>query len=345
MNLLPFAFCLLASASWLLAFGPTWTPLTSGVSASLRGVSAASDEVAWASGSGSTVLRTADGGQTWTRQTVTADTVDFRDIDAINERTVYALSIGNGPASRIYKTTDAGVTWTPQFLNTDQAVFLDAMTFWDEQHGIVMGDSIDGKFFLLRTDNGGATWERIPPESLPPALPNEGAFAASGTNVAVSGANVWIGTGAAAKARVLRSNDRGRTWTVADTPIIAAGSAGIFSIAFRDAQHGVIVGGDYRKEAEAVDNLAVTSDGGVTWTLVKERGLSGFRSVVRYVPRTPRSLVAVGPQGADYSTDDGLTWTPIEGTGFHTFGFSPSGQIGFGAGGRGSLGKLTMGAR
>lgn len=321
---------------------PAWTPLTSGVNVTFRGVSAVSDQMAWASGSGSTVLRTGDGGATWEKVTITADRVDFRDIDAIDARTAYALSIGNGAASRIYKTIDAGATWTPQFLNKDEAVFLDAMTFSDEQHGIVMGDSIDGKFLLMRTDDGGKNWSRIAVESLPPALPNEGAFAASGTNVAMLGANIWIGTGAGATARVLRSNDRGKTWKVADTPLVAGGSAGIFSIAFRDAEHGVIVGGDYRKEAEAIDNLAITSDGGVTWTLVKDRGLSGFRSVVQYVPHASRSLVAVGPQGADYSTDDGQSWTPIPGTGFHTFSFSPSGKVGFGAGGRGSLGKLTM---
>jgi photosystem II stability/assembly factor-like uncharacterized protein len=331
-----------AVAALQTATGPSWTPLTSGVNASFRGVSAVSDTVAWASGTGSTVLRTSDGGQSWTRQTVTPDAVDFRDIDAINERVAYVLSIDFGPKSRIYKTTDAGATWTPQFLNTDPKVFLDAMGFSDEQHGIAFGDSIDGQFFVLRTDDSGKTWARIPAASLPPALPNEGAFAGSGTNVAMLGPNVWIGTGAAAKSRVLRSNDRGRTWKVADTPVASGPSLGIFSIAFRDAQHGVVVGGDYNKVTEAVDNVAVTSDGGATWTHVKERGLSGFRSVVRYVPGAGRSLVAVGPQGADYSTDDGHSWTPIAGTGFHTFSFSPSGKIGFGAGGRGSLGKLTM---
>jgi photosystem II stability/assembly factor-like uncharacterized protein len=181
----------------------------------------------------------------------------------------------------------------------------------------------------------------VPADALPPALLNEGAFAASGTNVAMFGNNVWIGTGAAAKARVLRSTDRGRTWKVFDTPLIAGGSAGIFSIAFRDATHGVIVGGDYRKEAEALDNLALTEDGGATWTLIKDRGLSGFRSVVAYVPGTAASLIAVGPQGTDYSTDGGRSWTPVQGPGFHTLSFSPSGKAAFGAGGRGSLGKLT----
>jgi photosystem II stability/assembly factor-like uncharacterized protein len=324
----------------IVAVVPSWTMQTSGVSVRLRGVSAVSERVAWASGAGATVLRTTDGGATWQKLSVTDEALDFRDIDAIDPQTAYALSIGNGPASRIYKTTDAGKTWTMQFKATDQKVFLDAMSFWDPQNGIVFGDSVDGQHYILTTDNGGQTWTRVPTINLPPALENEGAFAASGTNIAVFGkTHAWIGTGAAAKARVLRTPDRGKTWQVTDTPLDAGPSSGIFSIAFRDAKHGVIAGGDYRKEKEAVDNLAVTNDGGVTWTLVK--GLSGFRSVVAYVPGT-KTLVAVGPSGGDYSTDDGQTWKPIEGPGFDTFSFVPRKSTGWGAGNNGALGKLTF---
>src|SRR5688572_22701512 len=93
----------------------TWTMQTIGLTTRLRGVSAVSEKVAWASGAGSTVLRTEDGGVTWQKLNVTTDALDFRDIDAIDEETAYALSIGNGPASRIYKTTDGGKTWTMQF--------------------------------------------------------------------------------------------------------------------------------------------------------------------------------------------------------------------------------------
>lgn len=119
---------------------------------------------------------------------------------------------------------------------------------------------------LLRTLNGGARWERVPQDRLPAALPGEGAFAASGTNVAVSGRDhVWIGTTAS---RVLRSSDRGRTWQVSTTPVASGPATGIFSAAFRDASHGVVVGGNYEREAEAANNAAFTSDGGATWTLV-----------------------------------------------------------------------------
>jgi photosystem II stability/assembly factor-like uncharacterized protein len=319
---------------------PRWTTQTSGVTARLRGVSAVSERVAWASGSGSTVLRTDDGGQTWQKLTVTGETLDFRDIDAIDAQTAYILSIGNGAASRIYKTSDAGQTWKLQFTNDDEKAFLDAISFWDANHGIAFGDSVDKKFYILTTTDGGNTWSRVPTDNLPPAQGNEGAFAASGTNIALFGkSHAWIGTGAAAKSRVLHTSDGGHTWQVADTPLASGPSSGIFSIAFRDAKHGVVAGGDYQKESDATDNLAITSDGGITWTLVK--GLSGFRSVVSYVPGT-KTLIAIGPSGGDYSLDDGHTWTAINGPGFDTFGFAKGKKIGWGAGVKGTIGKLDF---
>jgi len=319
---------------------PRWTMQTSGVTARLRGVSAVSERVAWASGSGSTVLRTVDGGHSWQKLHVTDEALDFRDVDAIDAQTAYILSIGNGAASRIYKSTDAGQTWKLQFKNDDEKAFLDAISFWDANHGIVFGDSVDKKFYILTTADGGNTWSRVPPKNLPPAQENEGAFAASGTNIALFGkSHAWIGTGAAAKSRVLRSSDGGQTWQVADTPLASGPSSGIFSIAFRDTKHGVVAGGDYTREQQALDNLAITSDGGATWTLVK--GLSGFRSVVAYVPGSS-TLIAVGPSGGDYSLDDGRTWIAINGSGFDTFSFVKGKQTGWGAGAKGAIGKLTF---
>src|ERR1700738_3100394 len=161
---------LLLITTLLLVAAPHWIIQTSGVQVRLRGVSAVSDQVAWASGADSTVLRTDDGGVMWRKRTVTTDQLDFRDIDAIDSRTAYLLSIGNGPASRIYKTTDAGATWMLQFRNDDPKAFYDAMSFWDADHGIVMGDSIDGQFCLMTTEDGGRVWQRVPPRALPPAL-------------------------------------------------------------------------------------------------------------------------------------------------------------------------------
>jgi photosystem II stability/assembly factor-like uncharacterized protein len=340
--LLPAAATLLAGAVAMAAVtAMDWHPQASGVTGRLRGVSAVSPRVAWASGANGAVLRTTDGGRAWRLRPVPGgENLDFRDVDAWSDRVAYALSIGPGEASRIYKTSDGGGHWELQFGNTDPKVFLDAMAFRDETTGFAFSDSVDGQFVILTTTSGGRTWERVPQERLPPALPGEGAFAASGTNVAVFGPDhVWIGTTAA---RVLRSGDRGRTWTAAPTPIAAGATAGIFSVAFRDTRHGVAVGGDYKKESEAKDNAAFTSDGGATWTLVKDHGLSGFRSVVAWVPGAERSLLAIGPSGADWSSDDGHTWVPLGLPGFDTLAFAPDGHVGWVAGQEGRISKLTL---
>ena len=325
----------------------TWTPQTSSVASRLRGVSAVSGQVAWASGAGNTILRTSDGGANWQRlPSPSRDELDVRDIDAIDARTAYVLSVGPGALSRIYKTTDAGVHWVLQFTNTDPDAFYDGMAFWDTDHGIAISDSVKGAFIVVRTEDGGRTWTPVAREALPPALANEGAFAASGTSVAVMGRHLaWIGTGAAERARVLRSTDEGRSWQMAETPVHAGGNAGIFSVAFRDARHGVIVGGDHTREAEAVDNAATTSDGGVTWTRPRGRGLSGFRSVVSYVPGTAAAFVALGPLGGDLSTDDGETWGPLDGSGADTFSFAPGVATGWAAGAGGRISMLTLAPR
>lgn len=318
-----------------------WTPLTTGVAARLRGVSAVSDRVVWASGAGGTVIRTTDGGTTWQKLSIPdAEKLDFRDIDAVDDKTAWALSIGSGELSRIYKTSDAGVTWTEQFVNRDPKAFFDAMAFWDANRGVAVSDSVDGQFVILTTSDGGQSWARVPAEALPPALPSEGFFAASGTNVTVAApSHVWVGTGAASEARVLRSSDGGRTWAAARTPLDAGPSAGIFSIAFSDRTHGIVVGGDYKAESVTSNNAALTTDGGATWTLMK--GLSGFRSVVAYVPGDGASIVAVGPAGADASLDRGKTWTPIPGPGFHAFSLSRRGIVGYGVGEKGSAAGLV----
>jgi len=121
---------------------------------------------------------------------------------------------------------------------------------------------------------------------------------------------------------------------VSDHVAWASGSAG------HRLQRFKIVGGDYRKESEAIDNAAMTNDGGRSWT--KVTGLSGFRSVVSYLPdASSPTLVAVGPQGADQSTDDGHTWTPLPGaSGLHTFAFAKRGRAGWGAGEKGRIMRL-----
>jgi photosystem II stability/assembly factor-like uncharacterized protein len=334
-----------------------WIEQTSGVTARLRGLSAVSNQIAWASGSGGACLRTIDGGKTWLKLTLPgAESLDFRDIEAFDANTAYVLSIGEGDKSRIYKTTDGGKSWTLQFTNRNPNAFFDAIAFWDRNNGLAISDPVDGRFVVIRTTDGGGHWTQVPPENVPPALPNEGAFAASGTCLtAYGGRHAWFGTGGAAKARVFRSTDKGLTWQVSETPLAAGvASAGIFSVAFHDQLRGVIVGGDYRKEKEAVDNVAVTDDGGRTWILVKDSGLTGFRSGVgltfinaQFVVKDAVSVLtlAVGPSGSEYSRDGGRSWSRFDDKGYDTVSFARRGNAGWASGANGRIARFSPDSR
>jgi photosystem II stability/assembly factor-like uncharacterized protein len=195
----------------------------------------------------------------------------------------------------------------------------------------------------LSTDNAGATWTRLPTENAPTLLPGEAAFAASGTCLIVQGtSDVWIGTGGGARARVFRSTDRGRTWSVADTPLHAGDpAAGIFSVAFRDAQNGIVVGGQYNKPKELFDNVAITTDGGRTWRLPKGTKPAGFMSAVAIIPGSKgRSIVAVGLAGTARSTDGGENWSMIDSVAYNSVAFA-SADAGWAAGPRGRIAKWT----
>jgi photosystem II stability/assembly factor-like uncharacterized protein len=303
--------------------GP-WRAQAVDTRADLRGLCVVSPDVAWASGTMGTYARTTDGGKTWSVGTVPgAEKLDFRDVKAFGEATAYLLSAGPGDASRIYKTTDGGKSWVMQFKSADPAAFLDAVAFWDEKSGIALGDPVKGQFQLIVTADGGASWKPLAGKALPPALPGEGAFAASGTCLVTRGPkDVWFATGGARAARVFRSRDRGQSWEVSETPVAAgAPSAGIFSIAFRDGDHGMAVGGDYRKPDDAGATAAVTPDGGKTWTPLDKR--LPYCSAVAWAKDR---WVAVGTSGSHASPDDGATWKPLDRGNYNSVGFTPTGE-------------------
>ncbi len=315
-----------------------WQQQTIKTDADFRGLSVVSAKVAWVSGTKGTYGRTTDGGETWSVATVPgAEKLDFRDVEAFGESTAYLLSAGPGEDSRIYKTTDGGKTWSLQFKNSEPKAFFDAIAFWDQKNGIALSDPVNGQFLLVATDDGGANWKRLPDESLPKSTPNEGAFAASGTCLVTHGENdVWFCTGGGKSARVFHSTDRGQRWTVSET-LIGAGveSAGIFSIAFHNRDHGVIVGGDYKKPNDAGPNVAITGDGGKTWKLV-EKPLP-FRSGVAWAKDR---WVAIGTSGSDFSLDDGAAWKPLDRENYNCVGFASTGE-GWAAGPKGRIARFA----
>ena len=309
----------------------TFTTQKSNTNESLRGISVLTGGIAWASGTHGTYLHTTDGGNSWqAAQVPGAEALDFRDVEAFSADFAYLLSAGPGDQSRVYKTIDAGKTWTLQFTNKNPKGFFDCMAFWDRDHGIALGDPVPDasgrlKFELIATEDGGNNWNPLPLDSLPPALEGEGAFAASGTCIAVqSNRNVWFATGGKA-ARVFHSTNAGKTWTAADTPIIhGEDSTGIFSIAFRDATHGVIAGGDYKHPEQDGPHLAFTNDGGLTWKLSPLSPQDYFSAVVFAHPDSDAVLIVGSTSSAnvDAASKTQKAWP----TNLNAVSISPTGE-------------------
>ncbi|MBL0170445.1 MAG: hypothetical protein IPP90_06865 [Gemmatimonadaceae bacterium] len=313
------------------------TEQASGTSSLLIAVSPVNEKVVWVSGSRGTWVRTVDGGTTWTTGRVPgADSLQFRDVYAVNANTAYLLSIGDGPQSRIYKTTDGGTNWQSQFVNDDPKGFFDCMDFWDAKRGLVIGDAVDGNISMLRTEDGGAHWTRVPAASLPPAQPQEGSFAASGTCLVTGkGGHAWIVASTAEHGRLLHTSDYGRSWAVDTLPLTTRAGSGPQSVTFRDARHGMVLGGG-NSAASGDVLIAVTDKGGTRWTARTSPPLARGVWGGVYVPKAKRpTVVAVGPSGAMVTRDEGITWSAIDSVNYWSVGFaSPNAGWAVGMGGR-----------
>ncbi|GAA4234702.1 oxidoreductase [Actinomadura meridiana] len=320
--------------------GLAWRLTPTGTDARFRGLAAVSRNTAWLAGSGGTVLRTTDAGRTW-QDVAPPDTagLEFRDIEAFDARRAVVLAIGEGDASRLYSTSNGGHTWTLGFKNDDPKAFYDCVTFFDSRHGLAMSDPVDGKFRVISTSNAGRTWRVLPSKGMPAALEGEIAFAASGQCLVSHGSrDVWLATGGASTSRVFHSRDRGRTWTVADTPLPSSASQGVFSVAFRDSRHGLAVGGDYRPGEPSPKAAATTNDGGRTWHPADHPPAEYRSGATPLAPRLPISL-AVGPTGSDVTFNGGSTWTQFDGGSFDTVDCAPGAC--WAAGEKGRAARLT----
>jgi photosystem II stability/assembly factor-like uncharacterized protein len=304
--------------------GPTLTEQVSADASKPRffAISPVNSRIAWASAASGTFAVTTDGGENWRFGVVRgAETLQFRDVEAVSSRIAYLLAAGAGTASRIYKTRDGGNSWQLQFQNEDPSGFYDCFDFWNPNHGLTFADAIGNRFPVIETRDG-RTWHDIG-NQLPAAQPGEAGFAASGTCVkTLGGQQAWMGTGGVRPARVLLTTDGGRTWssrtapgefTVGDDDAVAV--SGVVSIDFRDRFHGIMGGGNVVASTAPQTNIARSSDGGNTWTLATSTTFPGAVYGLTYVLGGRKTLVvATGPGGAAWSADEGDTWSdPLPG--------------------------------
>jgi photosystem II stability/assembly factor-like uncharacterized protein len=311
--------------------------LTSGNKTSMRGLSVVTDKVIWASGSNGTVVRSVDSGKTWKWFTVPGfEKRDFRDIEAFDAVTAIVMAIDT-PAI-ILKTIDGGGHWKKVYENKTPGMFLDAMEFWNQQSGIVIGDPINGKFFIARTFDEGRTWHETSFDKLPAADSGEACFASSGTNIRSLNLGEACFVSGGLTSRFF--------WKGApiNLPVLqGAATYGANSIAVRDNKNRknslyfVVVGGDFSHDTSTQKNCVITRDGGKTWT-APATPPHGYRSCVAFISAV--KLITCGTSGIDVSADGGMNWQLVSKESFHVCQKAKEGNSVFLAG-NGKIAKLV----
>ena len=319
-----------------------WIKQASNTDASFRSVCSVTNKIVWVGGSKGTFLRTIDGGKTWeTKQVKGAENLDFRDVHAFDANTAILMSAGEAEKgnAKFYRTIDGGNTWEIVYQTTQKGIFFDGIDFWDKQNGIAFSDPIDGKFFILKTKNGGKTWLPINSENIPKIQENEAAFAASGTSlITVGRKNAYICTGGGEFAQIYISENQGENWSVVKTNMPAGKTNGLFGLKFWNDRYGIAVGGDYQEVTKPLSNVLLTSDGGKTWQDAPQTSPVGLKEGVAVYQK--KILIAVGPSGTCYSKDFGKSWVEIDKTPLHAISISGDGV--WAVGGKGNVFRLDL---
>ncbi len=330
-----FAFCITLSV-FSISQQTSIKILESGKRVSLRGLSVVDDNIIWASGSGGSVARSTDGGNTFTWMKVPGyEKSDFRDIEAFDKNT--AIIMGITTPAVILKTKDGGQTWRKVFEDTTKGAFFDAMDFSKPQYGWLVGDPVNNHFFLAQTFDYGETWNgsyRDAPGTK--VKDGEAFFASSGTNIKMIGYGYHFLLVSGGKASRLFGgiyND--------SIPIMQGKeSTGANSIAIYDKKKAVIVGGDFSKDTISSNNCVLIDE----VDPIKHANFSfpqtnphGYRSCVIYINK--KTLLTCGTSGVDISNDGGMNWELITKDGFHVCQKAKKGKAVFLAG-NGRIAKL-----
>lgn len=308
---------------------------------SFRGLSVVDDFTIWVSGSRGTMARSIDGGKTFVfKQLKGYEKSDFRDIEAFDDKR--AIIMSSGTPAYVLKTIDGGETWKEVYKNQDTAYFLDAMDFWDEARGVIVGDPIHQHFVILKTTNGGETWSELDTSITPWAFEGEAVFAASGTSLRCVGEYGRLCFVTGGKLSRVVGVDVKRKYTHSESEILSITqgkqSQGAFSFAFNDSA-SIVVGGDYLRDAlvernSCIQYLPASKKDKLSYN--SNNDVNGYRSCI--TPINHESFVAVGTSGVDVYKN--RKWKNIASESFNVVGKAKKGKAVFVAGAKGRIGRL-----
>ena len=260
--------------------GASWEVQDSGTDMTLNSVSFADVEIGTAVGT-NVILRTENGGETWTKQMSISDpqvTAYYSDVCFTHPDTgVIALG------GKVLLTTDGGNSWIDRKVCND---YIYDVSFCDTRNGMVVGSGS-----VLRTYDGGFTWAGC-------ELPSYQWLYSGSMFDPLNAYVIRIGYGVPGSRMVelFKTTDGGITWE----SMIRSMSLGEW-VAQVDEQIIVTAG------SQGVINRS--EDGGVTW----ESRDSGTDADLRAISFSGRDLgIAVGVEGEIVrSLDGGDTWEVV----------------------------------
>ncbi|WP_426059959.1 T9SS type A sorting domain-containing protein [Hymenobacter sp. B1770] len=292
-------------------------------------------------------------------EAVSAGSQNFQTANVFGLSSTVALAATHGPngGGEILRTTNGGLSWTKvsttaQFVQ-NQGGFLNMVHMFNAQEGMAMGDPTgtpNAYFEILRTTDGGLTWNRIPAANIPAPFAGEAGLVHS---VFARGNTLWFGgasLGTSDRERVFKTTDRGQTWTVSQPTTL---TETIRKVVFKDDLNGIAYNVKDNGSAVTEVNVIRTSDGGATWSPITPVNTATGSFFWYDIDAVDGRYYSVGQRfpatgvdedfGSSYSTD-GINWTNMNtGQGFFAFDLIPGATPGSATGYAGTLTDATGG--
>ncbi|MCU0371984.1 MAG: T9SS type A sorting domain-containing protein [Ignavibacteria bacterium] len=302
-----------------------WVEQNSGTTVNLISISAPTYQVAWVAGPAGTVKRTIDNGTTWVDKSIPG-IGDLWNVYAFNESIAFVIGFDLTWMNNIWRTADGGNTWTVVLSLDGSFNFMNAMSFFNDMEGIVVGDPnynyLPGPNHMLvyKTYDGGLTWAPI---KHPPVM--QGMVFGWKNSIEIVGKTVYFGTAVfdndfnfTPDPYIFKSANKGETWTAK----LAPGVVQVNTLKFTNKQVGYGCRGKskdngntwftmpdpYATEPNDINNfiLSTTGVGNELWVTGIHRESPAYPGVYWNYPTIY------------YSNNAGMTWTldyTITGTG------------------------------
>jgi photosystem II stability/assembly factor-like uncharacterized protein len=222
-------------------------------------------DTGWVAGEHATILKTTDGGATWTAQ-VGGDTGNndpaIGQLRFLDERHGWAIENG----SRLLRTRD-GQNWEEVKGEFPRGTPVIDYAFTSVDHGILLGGNGDA-FYV--TNDGGEHWQSIRPCELSVTVqglaqtPNCHFIKLQMLSARSGLALAWWGSTKDDVLVFFRTDDAGEHWSYVVPDVVDSRYADAF---FTDLNHGVVIFNNDRK-------TSITTDGGRTWRTLLSGGIT-----------------------------------------------------------------------